>query len=103
MPNVTFYISARPVPPEEKLAALSRDCVELCTGVLDAALGNVHVIFVHGNPIFVEVRYRLAASRTPSVMNLFMEALGSAIVRHTGLAVRIRCFGYTASNIHARN
>lgn len=108
MPNVTFYMSARPVLPEDKLGALSRDCVELCTDVLDAALRNVHVIFVdarhgHGHPVFVDVQYRLEASRTPSVMNQFMEALDSAIVRHTGITARIRCFGYAASSIHARN
>ena len=36
-------------------------------------------------------------------MNQFMEALDDAIARCTGLTARIRCFGYAASNIHARN
>lgn len=108
MPNVTFYISAQLVPSEERLAALSRDCVELCTDVIEAALKNVHVMYVdarhgHGHPVFVEVRYRLEPFRTPSVMNQFMEALDSAIMRRTGLTARIRCFGYAASNIYARN
>ncbi|AXF18806.1 hypothetical protein [Paraburkholderia caledonica] len=108
MPNVTFYIPTGQMASDETLAELSRDCVELCTGVLAAALDNVHVIYVevrhgHGHPIFAEVQYRLETFRTPSVMNRFMEALDDAITRRTGLTARIRCFGYAASNIHARN
>ncbi|MFM0382780.1 hypothetical protein [Paraburkholderia dipogonis] len=108
MPNVTFYISTGQMPSDETLAELSRDCVELCTSVLEAALENVHVIYVdvrhgHGHPVFAEVKYRLETFRTPSVMNQFMEALDDAIARCTGLTARIRCFGYAASNIHARN
>jgi hypothetical protein len=108
MPNVTFYISKGHVPSDQTLAQLSRDCIELCTGVLDAALENVHVIYVdvrhgHGHPVFAEVQYRVAAFRTPSVMSRFMEALDNAIVRRTGLTARIRCFGYGAPDIHARN
>ncbi len=108
MPNVTFYISTGQMPSDERLAELSRDCVELCTSVLEAALENVHVIYVdvrhgHGHPAFAEVQYRLETFRTPSVMNQFMEALDDAIARCTGLTARIRCFGYAASNIHARN
>lgn len=108
MPNVTFYIQAGQMPSDEHLADLSDDCVHLCTNVLDAELNNVHVIYVdvrhgHGHPVFVEVQYRLLTFRTPAVMNRFMEALDNAIARRTGLAARIRCFGYAASNIHARN
>ncbi|CAB3797809.1 hypothetical protein LMG28688_04617 [Paraburkholderia caffeinitolerans] len=108
MPNVTFYIHAGHMPPDERLAELSGDCVELCTSVLEAELKNVHVIYVdvrhgHGHPVFVEVLYRLAASRTSAVIDQFMEALENAIVRRTGLMARIRCFGYAAPNIHARN
>ncbi|AOJ33628.1 hypothetical protein [Burkholderia metallica] len=108
MPNVTISIDATRMPPDENLARLSRDCVELCTHVLRAEVRNVHVIFLavrhgHGHPVFADIRYRVGASRTPDVMNRFMEALDQAIVRHTGLAARIRCFGYTASNLHARN
>ncbi|MGZ2746629.1 hypothetical protein [Burkholderia stagnalis] len=108
MPNVTFYIHAEKMPSDERLAGLSRDCIELCTNVLEAELKNVHVIYVdarhgHGHPVFAEIQYRLGRFRTPAVMNRFMEALESAIARRTGLAARIRCFGYAASNIHARN
>lgn len=31
MPNFTFHIDAMRMPSDEALAALSRDCVELCT------------------------------------------------------------------------
>ncbi|KER70788.1 MULTISPECIES: hypothetical protein [Burkholderia] len=108
MPNVTFSIDANRMPADDSLAELSRDCVELCTHVLEAALKNVHVIFLearhgHGHPVFADIRYRVGTSRTPAVMNRFMEALDHAIVRRTGLTARIRCFGYTATNLHARN
>ncbi len=108
MPNVTFSIDASRMPADDNLAELSRDCVELCTHVLEAALKNVHVIFLearhgHGHPVFADIRYRVATSRTPAVMNRFMEALDHAIVRRTGLTARIRCFGYNATNLHARN
>ncbi|KWF05429.1 hypothetical protein [Burkholderia pseudomultivorans] len=108
MPNLTFHIDATRMPSDEALAALSRDCVELCTNLLEAALKNVHVVFLevrhgHGHPVFVDIRYRVDTFRTPSVMARFMEALDHAIALRTGLAARIRCFGYAASNIHARN
>ncbi|SDR52377.1 hypothetical protein SAMN05443245_7175 [Paraburkholderia fungorum] len=108
MPNVTINIPAEHMPPHEKLAELSRDCVELCAGVLQAAPENVHVIYVevrhgHGYPVFAEIQYRVETFRTPAVMDQFMEALDDAIARCTGVTARIRCFGYPASNIHARN
>ncbi|WP_042628839.1 hypothetical protein [Burkholderia plantarii] len=108
MPNVTFYIHARKMPSDARLADLSDDCVRLCTNVLEAELKNVHVVYVdvrhgHGHPVFVEVQYRLEMFRTRAVMNRFMEALESAIVCRTGFMARIRCFGYIASTIHARN
>lgn len=108
MPNVTFYIHSQKMPSDESLAGLSSDCIALCTSVLEAKLEKVHVIYVdvrhgHGHPVFAEVQYRLETSRTPSVMNQFMEGLETAIDRRTGLKARIRCFGYTASNIYARN
>lgn len=108
MPNMTFYIHAEHMPSGASLAGLSRDCVELCTNVLEAKLKNVHVVYVgvqhgHGHPVFVEIQYRLETFRTPSVMSRFMEVLDHAIARHTGLMARIRCFGYAASDIHARN
>lgn len=108
MPNVTFYIQAGKMPSDEQLADLSDDCVRLCTNVLEAELKNVHVVYVdvrhgHGHPVFVEIQYRVDMFRTPAVMNWFMEALESAIACRTGFTARIRCFGYAASNIHARN
>jgi hypothetical protein len=108
MPNLSLYISAGKMPSDEQIAALSHECVELCTNVMGAALNNVHVIYIearhgHGHPVFAEVQYRLQTSRTPSVMNRFTEQLDNAIMRHTGLTARIRCFGYIASSIHARN
>ncbi|MDR0245054.1 MAG: hypothetical protein LBJ65_25940 [Burkholderia sp.] len=108
MPNVTFHIQAARMPSDDDLAALSGDCVALCTDILRAALENVHVIFVevrhgHGHPVFAEIQYRVDAFRSPDIMSRFMEALDHAIVRHTGLTARIRCFGHAAPNIHARN
>ena len=108
MPNVTFSIDAQRMPADENLAELSRDCVELCTHVLGAELKNVHVIFQpvlhgHGHPVYADIRYRAGAPRTSAVMDRFMEALDRAIVQRTGLTARIRCFGYTASSIRARN
>ncbi|WP_176060518.1 tautomerase family protein [Paraburkholderia sp. BCC1876] len=108
MPNVTFYMPKGQMPSDERLSKLSRDCTELCTSVLEADLNNVHVIYVdvrqgHGHAAFAEVQYRLETFRTPAVMNRFMEALDDIILRSTGFTARIRCFGYAASNIHARN
>ncbi len=108
MPNVTFYIRSGDMPSDEQRAELSRDCLELCTSVLQAALENVHVIYIdvrhgQGHPIFAEVQYRLETFRTPPVMNKFMECLDDAIARCTGLKARIRCFAHAASNVHARN
>ncbi|RQS30921.1 hypothetical protein DIE03_13900 [Burkholderia sp. Bp8992] len=108
MPNVTFHIQAGRMPSADDLAALSGDCVALCTDVLRADLENVHVIFMevrhgHGHPVFAEIQYRADAFRSPEIMNRFMEALDRAIVHRTGLTARIRCFGHAAPNIHARN
>ncbi|WP_087691671.1 hypothetical protein [Pandoraea sp. PE-S2R-1] len=108
MPNVTFYIDAEKMPSDERLAGLSGDCIELCTTVLGAALKNVHIVFVdvrhgQGHPVFAEIQYRLETFRTPTVMNQLMDALENAIAHRTGLTARIRCFGYAASSIHARN
>ncbi len=108
MPNVTIYFSADRVPPDEALADLTEQCTELCTGILRAALTNVHIVYVavrhgRGHPAFAEVQYRLEQFRTPPVMERFMEGLDDAIRRTTGLTARIRCFGYEASSIHARH
>lgn len=108
MPNVTIYIPADEMPSDEALAELTAQCTELCTGVLRAALANVHIIYVavrlgRGHPIFAEIQYRLDPFRTPPVMERFMEGLDDAMKRNIGLTARIRCFGYATSSIHARN
>lgn len=108
MPNVTLYIPAGKALPDETLEELTAQCTRLCTGILNAALENVHIIYVavrpgRGHPVFAEIKYRLESFRTPSVMDRFMEQLDDAIKHHTGLTARIRCFGYAAPNIHARN
>ena len=108
MPNVTIYIPADKMPPDEVLAELTEQCTDLCTGALQAALANVHVIYVavrhgRGHPVFAEIQYRLEPFRTPPVMERFMAGLDDAIRRNIDLTARIRCFGYAASSIHARN
>lgn len=108
MPNLTIHMPADQMPKDDRLAALTDQCTELCTGTLMAALANVHVTYVgvthgRGHPVFAQVRYRLDPVRTPSVMEAFMERLDEAIFRHTGLTARIRCFGYAAAQVHARN
>jgi hypothetical protein len=104
MPNVTIYIPADRMPLDEVLA----DLTELCTGILRAALANVHIVYVavrhgRGHPTFAEIQYRLEQFRTPPVMDRFMEGLDEAIKGNIGVTARIRCFGYEASSIHARN
>ena len=108
MPNVTIYMPTERMPPDANLAALTDQWTELCTGMLEAALENVHIIYVgvrhgRGNPAYAEIKYRLVPFRTKAVMEAFMERLEAIIKGHTGLAARIRCFGYTAPAIHARN
>ncbi len=108
MPNVTIFIPANRMPPDGALATLTEQCTELCTSILRAALANVHVIYVtvrhgRGHPVFAEIRYRLEPFRTPPVMDRFMEGMDEAIRRNLDLTARIRCFGYAASSICARN
>ena len=108
MPNVTIFMPTEKMPPDANLAALTDQCTELCTGMLEAALENVHIIYVgvrhgRGNPAYAEIQYRLVPFRTKAVMDVFMERLEAIIKANTGLAARIRCFGYTAPAIHARN
>ena len=108
MPNITIFIPAEKMPSDVQLAELSEQCTNLCTGLLQATLTNVHIIYVgvrhgRGHPVFAEIRFRQAPFRTPLVMDQLMEALENAIRQHTALTARIRCFGYDASNIYARN
>jgi hypothetical protein len=108
MPNITIYIPADKMPPAEALAVLTEQCTKLCASILRAALANVHVVYVavrHGRglPAFAEIQYRLEPSRTPAVMDRFMHELDDAIRRNIDVTARIRCFGYDAASIHARN
>ena len=108
MPNVTFYLPANLMPADAARTRLTEACTALCIGPLQAAVDNVHVIFVavlhgRGHPAFAEIRYRQAPHRTPRVMAEFMEALDAAIRDSTGLTARIRCFGYGPAQIYARN
>ncbi len=96
------------MPPDAALADLTEQCTELCTGILHAALANVHIVCVtvrhgRGHPAFAGIQYRPEQFRTPQVMERFMEELDGAMGRTTGLTARIRCSGYEASGIHARN
>lgn len=108
MPNVTFFIPTEEMPSGDTLAELTRQCTKLCTEILKAALENVHIIHVavhrgQGHPMFAEIKYRLEPFRTQQIMDAFMAGLDEVVKRNTGLTARIRCFGYAASNIHARN
>jgi hypothetical protein len=108
MPNVTIFMPTEKMPPDGNLAELTDQCTQLCTGMLQAALANVHIIYVgvrhgRGNPAYTEIKYRLLPFRTKAVMDVFMERLDAIIAENTGLTARIRCFGYAAPAIHARN
>lgn len=108
MPNLTIFIQAEQMPNEANLAELIERCTALCTDVLQAALDNVHVIYVaahqeRGHPAYAEIKYRLEPFRTQSVMDAFMALLDEAVKRHTRLTTRIRCFGYPTPAIQARN
>lgn len=108
MPNVTIFIPADKMPADGQLLELTDQCTQLCTGILNAALDNVHVIYVvvrhgRGHPAFAEIKYRSQPFRTKPVMDFFMKALDDVIERNTGLTARIRCLGYAESAIHARN
>lgn len=99
---------AERMPSDGNLSELTDQCTQLCTGLLNAALENVHIIYVavrhgRGHPAFAEIRYRLEPFRTKPVMDSFMDGLDEAIRQNTGLAARIRCFGYAAPAIHVRN
>lgn len=108
MPNVTFYISQGNMPADEALVALTERCEVLCTAILQAAPMNVHIVHIavrhgRGHPVFVEIRYRREPHRTAAVLDRFMKELEDAVRASIDLTARIRCFGYGAPNIHARN
>jgi hypothetical protein len=108
MPNITVFLAREQMPSDARLAALSDQCAELCTGLLQAAPANVHIVFVtvrqgRGHPVYAEIQFRQTPLRTPPLMEQFMAALADAIRQYTALTARIRCFGHTAANLYARN
>ena len=108
MPNVTVFLPADKMPDDDRLQRFTAACTDLCTGILKASLANVHIIFVpvrhgRGHPAYVEIKFRLETFRPPDVMQAFMEALDETLLAHVGLTGRIRCFGYAATDIFARN
>ncbi|MBP2154266.1 hypothetical protein [Erwinia rhapontici] len=110
MPNVTIFIPTEKMPSDGNLTELTDQCTQLCAGILKAALEleNVHIIYVgvrhgRGHQAFAEIKYRLEPFRTKPVMDSFMERLDEIIKGNAGLTARIRCFGYAAPAIHARN
>lgn len=108
MPNVTIFLSEDTMPSDAALASLTERCTQLCTDVFHAALETVHIIYVpvrhgRGHPVFADICYRLGSSRTPPVMERFMGELDTTIQAATGATARIRCFGFAADHIHARN
>lgn len=108
MPNLSFFIPTQAMPSDGALAELTAQCTALCVDLLQAALANVHIVYVgvhlgRGHPVFAQLQYRLAPNRTPALMDSFMQRLDQAIRQHAGLSARIRCFGYAADAIHARH
>ncbi|PXX31034.1 MULTISPECIES: hypothetical protein [Burkholderia] len=108
MPSVTIFIPEASMPSNAALDALSSACATLCTDVLRAAPGTVHVVHVPvrhgcGHPVSAEIRYRPESFRTTELMNRFMTDLDREILRHTGFVARIRCFGYDTIHLHARH
>ncbi|MBR7974398.1 hypothetical protein KDX01_14965 [Burkholderia vietnamiensis] len=108
MPSITIFIAEAGMPAQASLAALSSACDTLCTDVLNAAPGTVHVAFVPvrhgcGHPVSAEIRFRLGPLRTAELIDRFMASLDREILRHTGLVARIRCFGHDSAHLHARN
>ncbi|MET3822845.1 hypothetical protein ACVK00_001643 [Burkholderia sp. PvR073] len=68
MPNVTIFIPEVNMPAYAALDALSSACETLCTDVLRAAPGAIHVAYVpirhgRGHPVSAEIRFRIASHR----------------------------------------
>ena len=110
MPNVTVVVPADRLPADpSRIEAFLDACTGICTGVLGAALEKVHIAIVpalpqsRGRDASVEVRYRLEPHRTTDVMTRFLDRLDALLREHLGVTARIRCFGYPAEAIHARN
>ncbi|WP_322026727.1 hypothetical protein [Burkholderia sp. BCC1977] len=108
MPSVTIFIPEASMPSNAVLDALSSACETLCTDVLSAAPGTIHVAYVPvrhgcGHPVSAEIRFRIASFRTTELMNRFMTELDREILHHTGFVARIRCFGHDTPHLHARH
>ncbi|MCR4465391.1 hypothetical protein [Burkholderia sp. SCN-KJ] len=108
MPSVTIFIPGTSMPSNAALDALSSACETLCTEVLRAAPGTIHVAYVpirhgRGHPVSAEIRFRIASFRTTELMDRFMAELDREILRHTGFVARIRCCGYDTTHLHARH
>lgn len=108
MPSITIFIPGTSMPSNAALDALSSACETLCTDVLSAAPGTIHVAYVpirhgRGHPVSAEIRFRIASFRTTELMDRFMAELDREILRHTGFVARIRCFGYDTTHLHARH
>ena len=108
MPNVSVFIAKTRMPSEASRARFNQGCTELCTRNLRAAIEKVHIIYVPvdpgvGHDAYVEIKYREESYRTPDVMKEFLNALAGLTEEAFGCTTRLRCFGYTASLIHALN
>lgn len=108
MPNLTFYISENHADKFKNLSDFTRQCSALCCTTLGADPKNVHIIFVDvkpgcGQPVYAELFYRLTTWRTHEVMENFMRELDCATHEASGLTTRIRCFGFPAEHLFARN
>lgn len=108
MPNLTFYVSADLLEHVKDLSVLTRACQSLCVEQLGAVPEKVHIMYISvqsgcGNPIYVELIYRLLASRSPEVMTAFMRELDQLIQKAMHVTSRIRCFAYPPQQLYAYN
>jgi len=108
MPNLTFYVSADVLEQVKDLSVLTQACQSLCVEQLGAALEKVHIMYISvqsgcGQPVYVELIYRLLASRSSEVMTAFMHELDQLIQKTIHVTSRIRCFAYSAQQLYAYN
>ncbi|WP_111895322.1 hypothetical protein [Acinetobacter sp. MB5] len=106
MPNLSFYLSEELFEHMTDVSSLTQDCQSLCVEHLGAEMEKVHIIYISvksgcGHPIYVELIYRLLASRSPEVMTSFMHKLDQIIQKTLGAIPRIRCFGYPHQQLYA--
>jgi hypothetical protein len=109
MPNVSCFIPTQWMPEEAALDRFTDECTELCTGVLNAGLDKVHIIFVpvlsngRGQKAYIEIKYRVESFRPAHVMTEFIGKLDAVAKKELGLTARIRCFGSAPDAIYALN